>query len=297
MITIFTPTYNRAKLLDRVYQSLKNQTNLEFEWLIVDDGSNDDTKSVVDGFIAKGILNIRYLYKENGGVSSAMNYGIAHTENEIFFRVDSDDFLKEDAIAQIYAHWSSVRNDDKMSGLVFLTETTDGKLFGTHPFKDKFKTNYFEYRFVHGAVGDRAEVTKTAVLKQFPFPLFEGEKFCPEGVMWNRIAQQYDALYIPIAIHVREMDMQDSITSKVTATLEKNSMGTTTYYGELLNMKPISFISFMKNSLLYWRYALVNKKEGFIEKFKRVPLKSNLCLFPAIALLLLDRITRNRRFK
>lgn len=296
MITIFTPTYNRSHLLQRVYQSLLEQSNLNFEWLVVDDGSTDNTREVVEAFIAEGKLNIRYIYKENGGVNSAMNCGVAQTENEIFVRLDSDDYLKLNAVEQIYNHWELVCHDEHLCGLVFLTEGTDGSLFGTHPFKDVYRTNFFDYRFVYGAVGDRAEVMKTAVLKQYPFPIFPGEKFCPEGIMWDRIAKSYEAIYLPIVIHVREMDMDDSITSKVVQTLEKNSMGTFTYYSELLGMSRMSFASFVKNSILYWRYALCNKKLGFIEKIRRVPKKSLICFFPALALWVLDRLTNNRRF-
>jgi len=299
MITVFTPAYNRAKTLPRLFESLLAQTDKRFEWLIIDDGSVDETKELVDQFIAEGSLSIRYLYKENGGVNSAMNYGVLHTENEIFYRVDSDDYLKDIAIERIYANWHLVENDDSLCGLILLPIGTDGKSVGIHPFDEIRRVSFFDYYFQYGASGDRATVMKTSVMKQYLFPTFSGEKFCPEGLMWNRMAQKYDVVSIPEIIYVREVEIGDSITSKVVETLENNNVGTITYYSELLKIgqtHDIRLFYYMKSALLYWRFALCNKTLSFCEKVKFVPASAILALIPGVFLLLWDRITRNKRF-
>lgn len=287
MITVFTPSYNRANLLPRLYQSLVNQTNHNFLWLIVDDGSTDATESVAKKIIQENRLKIDYRYKENGGLNSAYNFAVNITKNEIFFRVDSDDQLLPCAIEQIYAKWNLVQNDSSLCGLVFLSQFSDGRSVGIHPFTNIQRCDFFSYRDKFHAKGDRAEVIKTDVLKKYPFPYFAGENFCPEGLMWNRIAKNYDALYIPCAIYVREY-MPDSITSSIVRVLKKNARGASSYYAELIAMKP-KFLYFSKNALLYWRYAFFNK-QGLIKNLKAVPFLVWFYIFPALGILFIDKL-------
>lgn len=295
MITIYTPTYNRAQCLGHLYQSLMNQTDLNFEWLIVDDGSTDETRQIVEMFKADGVLKIRYIHKENGGVNSVMDCAAQNTENEIIWRVDSDDSIKENAVEQIYANWHLVAHDDSLVGLVFLSENRDGTLVGKHPFKENFKSNFFDYQACYGASGDRAEVCKTRIMKEYPFPSFPGEKFCPEGLMWNRVAQKYGAIYIPQVIHIRNVESGDAISRRIVETLKKNSMGSLSYYSELLNMcksRKIKLLYYLKNSILFWRYALSDTKLRFSQKLGMVPLSAFIGIVVAIPLLILDNIKK-----
>ncbi len=288
MITVFTPTYNRAYILPKLYESLCHQTCKDFEWLIVDDGSTDETEEVVNNMIFKTKLNIRYLKKENGGLNSAYNFAVENTENEIFFRVDSDDSIKENAIQLIYDKWILVKNNEKLSGLVFLSVFNDGKVVGRHPFTKDVVSNFFDYRYKYRAVGDRAEVVKTSVLKNYPFPLLKNEKFIPEGLMWNRIAKEYDAIYINEPIYIRDY-LEDSITSKVVQTLKKNCKGATLYYSELLKCKQ-PFLFFVKHSLLYWRYAFY-KRISLKEKIKESGFSAFFIGFiPAFFILAIDKL-------
>lgn len=287
MITVFTPTYNRAYMLPKLYESLCGQTNNDFEWLIVDDGSTDGTMDVVKELVAENRLNIQYHYKENGGLNSTYNYAVSHTDNELFFRVDSDDSVKEDAIQSIYDNWHLVKNDNRLCGLVFLSVFEDGKPVGRHPFNGNFETNFFDYRYKYYATGDRAEVVKTEVLRQYPFPLFEGEKFIPEGLLWNRISEQYNSIYVNKSIYVRNYG-EDSITARVVQVLKRNCKGTTLYYSELLkHRQPVFF--FFKHSLLYWRYAFY-KKCSFSEKVRESGIGAFMVGFlPSLALLAVDK--------
>ncbi|MBD5446591.1 MAG: glycosyltransferase family 2 protein [Treponema sp.] len=288
MITVFTPTYNRAYMLPKLYESLLAQTCRDFEWLIVDDGSTDETINVVKELLIRNEVNIQYHYKENGGLNSAYNYAVTHTDNEIFFRVDSDDSIKKDAIQSIYDNWHFVENDTRLCGLVFLSVFDDNKTVGFHPFEYDFETNFFDYRYKYHATGDRAEVIKTEVLRQYLFPLFKDEKFVPEGLMWNRIANRYNCVYVNKPIYVRNYG-GDSITAKIVKILKRNNKGATLYYSELLkHRQPIFF--FFKHSLLYWRYAFY-KKCNFAEKTKESGLTAFVVGFlPSLVLLALDKM-------
>ena len=101
LLTIFTPTYNRANKLENVYNSLKNQISSEYEWLIVDDGSIDNTKKIVEKFINDSLLNVRYIKKDNGGKHTAHNLAVDEAKGKYFMCLDSDDFLKENTINEL----------------------------------------------------------------------------------------------------------------------------------------------------------------------------------------------------
>ena len=110
-ITVFTPAFNRAKLLPRLYKSLKNQSSINFEWVIVDDGSQDETQQVVQKFIDEGVLPINYVYQDNKGKHFAINRGVKEANGELFWIVDSDDYLPPNAIAQKKKKYNSVSDN------------------------------------------------------------------------------------------------------------------------------------------------------------------------------------------
>ena len=236
MITVFTPTYNRAKTLTSLYNSLTRQTDQRFDWLIIDDGSTDETSDLVESFQREGKIDITYIKRENWGLCKTLNQGVSLCRGDIFFRVDSDDFVQDNAIERIYHYWHYVEEDKKVCGLVFLKIQTNSQYTGYHPFTKDFRTNFFEYRSKYGGVGDRAEVIRTDVMRNYPIPLYGEEKFCPEGLMWNRIAKDYDAVYISEGIYVCEY-MEGGLTKSVRKNLMRNAKGATHYYAEIFQHK------------------------------------------------------------
>ena len=129
-ITVFTPTYNRAYCLNKCYESLKRQTNKDFEWLIIDDGSTDNTKYLVEDWIKeKKDFNIRYVYKENGGMHTAYNLAYEKIDTELSMNVDSDDFLTDTAIEDILTFWNSNKSG-AVGGIYALDQYNDGKIVG-----------------------------------------------------------------------------------------------------------------------------------------------------------------------
>ncbi len=188
MITVFTPTYNRAHLLHVLYNSLKNQTSFDFEWLIVDDGSKDNTKDVVDGFINEcDKFQIRYYFQENHGKHVAINYGVQLAQGDKFFIVDSDDWLPSDAIEKVYAFFDEIKDENGFAGVAGLRLYGDGNIIGA-TFKGKSVDCTSLEREKYKISGDKAEVFYTNVLKNYPFPVFEGENFLSESIVWYRIA-------------------------------------------------------------------------------------------------------------
>lgn len=292
MITILTPTYNRAQTLIRLYESLKRQTCKDFVWLIINDGSSDGTDTIIDSFIKEGQIKIRYYKQQNIGLSRTLNKGVALTESDILFRIDSDDYATDDAIEKIYKYWPLVANDKDSAGVVFLRSSNQKSIIGNHPFHGIKVSNFFEYRDKYKGKGDRVEVVKTSVLKEYPFPYFDGEIFVPEGLMWNRIAQRYKATYIPESIYICEYRL-DGLTRSTVFNLRKNARGTTLYYREIVNLwgtGKISFSYFFRNSILYWRYASFNK-QGFFKNASSIPFLANILgIIPGLLIMTMDNM-------
>lgn len=186
-ITVFTPTYNRAYILENLYRSLQRQTFRDFEWLIVDDGSSDDTGSLVAKWQNESNdFPIRYFYKENGGKHRAINYGVERAAGEMFFNVDSDDYLTDDALEKIAKWESELPQGEKFCGVAGNLGTAPNETPNTYfdrPYCDASLLD--RYNFIDG---ERAIVLYTEIQKKYPYPEFEGERFMTEAVAWNRIA-------------------------------------------------------------------------------------------------------------
>ena len=183
-LTICTPTYNRAYCLDELYMSLCRQTCKNFEWIIVDDGSTDNTKQLVEGFNAES-FPLKYIFKENGGKHTAVNKGIEAAEGEFFMIVDSDDILTEDAVDSIISGFIGI--PESFAGISFNRSFKNGKLIGS-TFAGEYVDCTSLERPKFNIYGDKAECFFTEILRKYPFPVFEGERFLGEAVVWNRIA-------------------------------------------------------------------------------------------------------------
>lgn len=200
LITVITPTYNRSKELICLYDSLKAQAVNNFEWLIVDDGSTDNTESVVDSFIKESLLLIHYIKKKNGGKHTALNKGIHSINTPLTMIVDSDDKLLPNATAEIENIHKKYKDKDNISGYTFLRCYSNGHPIVNLP-EDESVHNYIDFRIKGNRPGDMAEVFKTDILKKNPFPEFENERFISEDVVWIEIGKKYDCVYINKAIY------------------------------------------------------------------------------------------------
>lgn len=222
IITVFTPAYNRADTLRNLYSSLLQQTCRDFKWLIVDDGSNDETRELVRDFIDSKEFPIQYQYQENKGKHAAHNLGVQLTETELFFCVDSDDLLTTDAISFLLESWKLLDEDykEKLSGMVAYRGNFDGIIIGT-----EFPSNLLYaplseiYRL--GKKGDTALIFRTDILKKYLFPVFSGEKFIRESLVYEQIDRQYSLHILNKVIYLCEY-RQDGLTFN-TYKLEQSS--------------------------------------------------------------------------
>lgn len=193
-ITIFTPTYNRRKLIDNLYHSLLAQTDKNFEWLVIDDGSTDNTDKYFSELLAKPqLFPIRYLKQKNGGKHRAVNRGVKDAKGELFFIVDSDDTLLPNAIEKINQWVAALDGSHKWAGVSGLKGFSEQKNVGQRASATFIDAKNTERRKYH-LEGDKAEVYFTNILQRYPFPEIPGENFISEEIVWNAIAR--DGYYL-----------------------------------------------------------------------------------------------------
>lgn len=202
-ITVFTPTYNRAYILGRLYTSLCNQTCKDFEWLIVDDGSSDNTQSIVEGWINDNLIKIRYIVQKNGGKMRAHNTGVLNTNTELFICFDSDDYLVADAIESLDSFWSQ-NGKEVYSGIVSYRGYNEQTVLAK-PFPDlSRKSSQLYALYESGFEGDAQILFRTDVLRNYLFPEIESEKFITEAYIYNQIDMKYELLLLPKIVCICE---------------------------------------------------------------------------------------------
>lgn len=262
-ITVCTPTFNRANLLEKLYVSLKKQNFKSFEWLIVDDGSSDNTEEVVNNFIREDLINIRYIKKKNGGKHTALNVGIDKAQGELFWIVDSDDYIVEDALKYIWNKWNEIENKNEFAGLSGLRGYTDGSIIGTKGDNEYIDTDALSYRYKYRILGDKAEVYRTDILRKFKFPEFKGERYVTEAVVWNRIANEN----LKLRFFNKVTYICEYLEGGLTNTSDKNIMeswkGTTLYYKELLSYKQVPLKDKILNGARAYLHYCYEKGIGF----------------------------------
>lgn len=204
LFTVCTPTYNREKLLPRVYASLKKQTYQDFEWLVVDDGSEDGTAGLVGGWASESPFPIRYFWQENGGKHKAHNVCVREAIGELFVMIDSDDWLVPTALEQLKSEWDQILDHHGYSGVCCLFQYEDGAIVGDRFPNDSMVSNAVDLRYNHHIHGDKMGLIRMDVLRRFPFPDNLGRHLVPESLVWNRISQQYQMRCVNTVIGVKE---------------------------------------------------------------------------------------------
>lgn len=192
ILTVFTPAYNRAYCLDRLYKSLCEQTCKDFIWLIVDDGSIDNTRQLVESWITENTIEIRYFYKINGGMHTAHNLAYQLIDTEINTCIDSDDYMPLDAVASIIECWNGVKNDHTVAGIVGLDEDPSGNLIGTRLPVDGTRSKLGALYNKHKVSGDKKLVYRSCITRVYPaYPEYSDEKLVPLGRLYILIDRDY----------------------------------------------------------------------------------------------------------
>jgi len=266
MITVFTPTYNRAHLLKRLYTSLCNQKFSDFEWIIVNDGSTDETEKVIQLFINEKRIKINYLFQQNLGKHTAINKAVNIAKGNYFFIVDSDDFLPNDSLLLLNSLIPKCNLDNNLAGIVGRKHYQDGKLIGSKIGSDFIGTT-FEIRYKKKISGDFGELFKTDILKKFPFPQIENEKFCPESLVWNRISRNYKFIFCDLNIYTVEYQ-PDGLTSKIVKIRMNAPIASMLTYSELISYE-IPIGEKLKGTINFWRFSF-NSNLSFLKKLAMI---------------------------
>lgn len=231
MLTIFTPTFNRAKKLKRVYDSLLSQSDKNFEWLIVDDGSTDDTNEIVKEF-STNKFPIRYYKKENGGKHTAYNYALELANGEFILCVDSDDWLSENAVWMI----SQTLSKENANILMSYKSDQNGKLL-SNPFPTIVnRAGILELSHCYQCTGEFSLIFRTEYARNYPFPVFKGERFITESVVYDRMFVSEKAVLLPEVITVCEYQ-NDGLTNNLNEIMKKNPAGYCLYFMQRIDVE------------------------------------------------------------
>lgn len=206
--TVFTPTFNRAHTLGRVYESLRSQSFRDFEWLIVDDGSADDTERLVQAWIAEAPFPIRYLRQANQGKHIAVNRGALEAQGELFLLLDSDDACVPQALERFDHHWSAIPTDQRrgFSAVTALCIDQHGHLVGDEFPARVVDSDSLEMRYRYRIQGEKWGFHRTEVIRQFPYPVIDGERFVVEDVVWAAIARRYRTRFVNERLRIYHRD-------------------------------------------------------------------------------------------
>lgn len=249
-LTVFTPTYNREQTLPRTFESLTRQVGEVFdqmEWLVVDDGSTDGTEKMVRGWMEAPLpFELRYIKQANGGKHTAFNRAVKEAKGAYFFTVDSDDWLPKDAISTVLGLLPELSKQPALAGIIALKSFGSGELIG-RAFPENYPDSSAYELAVAGHGGERTLIFKTEVLRQYPFPVIEGEKFIGECVVYDRIDRQYKYRVCNKPLTVCEYQ-PDGLTSRLFATMMRNATGYKIYYAQRIDMA--------RSLKERWRYAV-----------------------------------------
>lgn len=263
-ITVFTPSYNRGHLLPRLYESLLKQSEQNFIWMIIDDGSTDNTKEVVDAFIKENKIEIRYFYKENGGLHTGYNTAIEHLDTELSVCIDSDDWIPDDAIERIFAVWNKNKADD-IAGLIGLDYTTEGEIIGNH-LPDGKKINPIDLLASKSNRGDKKYVVRTDLYKQVaPMPVFKGEKNFNPHYMILKLSAKYRFLAVDAPLCI--VDYQ---ADGMTANQFKQYIDSPNSYAELrrviMSLPDVPTKYMIKTVIHYCSSSQISKNRRYIKE-------------------------------
>ena len=269
MLTILTTTFNRSFLLHRCYENLCKQTCQNFEWLIIDDGSTDNTEEIVNSIKNEGpSFSIQYVKKQNGGKHTALNYSHPYIRGKYLLMLDDDDILTPDAVETALDDWKVYENNLKIGCISYQKGLLDTKVpLVDWPGTEPIISNTIDFRINANRGGDCAEVIRTEMFKKYPAPIFEGEKFLAEDFLWVNSAFEYDTVYIKKVLYLFEY-RNDGLTKNKNANRLKAPQGGM-YTCNLYFNSRISRHVQIKKAILYDCYALATKDAfSFLKRSK-----------------------------
>ena len=263
-LSIVTPTYNRADLLPRCYHSLREQTRQDFEWIVIDDGSTDHTKDLIESYINcdDNLFPIYYQYKPNGGKHTALNASHELIHGKYVVILDSDDYLTPDAVETICREWGVFYLDKSICCLSFYKALENGKTVSKE-IDGRIISDHISFRVNQTSGGDQCEVVRAEYFKEYTFPVFSGERFISEGLLWNYLGFRYKTVYCNKAVYICEY-RSDGISKSGRKLLMRNPKGMIELTKTFFDSR-VCFRKRIKETWLYIVYSLCDKRS-----FKRI---------------------------
>ena len=270
MLTVFTPTFNRAECLKKGYEALCRQTCKEFVWLVVDDGSTDQTRLLVEQWSRqeKG-FEVRYIYKENGGLHTGYNVAIANIDTELSVCIDSDDYMPDDAVEKILTFWKK-EGSDKYAGSAALDAFEDGTIIGD-PFPKQKSINILDVSLgkYHYKNGDRKLVVRTALYKEVaPMPSYENEKNFNPHLMHLQISEKYDFLIYNTVLCVVEYQ-EDGMSNGIFKQYLNSPKSFAHMRKYMLGLKGTTFKFRMRHAIHYVSSSIIARNKRFLQESPR----------------------------
>lgn len=265
-ITVFTTTYNRAYTLPRVYESLKRQTSKDFCWLIIDDGSKDNTQEIVREWEVESIVPIKYIFQENKGMLGGHNTAYDNIDTELSVCIDSDDYMPDDAIEKILTLWKKNKHNS-IAGLVGLDAYQSGEIIGTKLPEKVHKAFYHELFDKYKIKGDKKYVFRTDIINKFPrYPIekFPDEKFPAQGYLYRLIGQEYPLLLFNEVFCIVEY-LEDGNSNNKLKSFRQNPNAFAFYRKEMMRLSS-TFSDRCRHTIHYISSCIFAKKYPFYGK-------------------------------
>ena len=255
-VSILTATYNRCEELERLYTSLvvNMNSNVNFEWLIMDDGSTDKTKLLVENFIKQNIIKIKYYYQKNQGKMAAINNLVGYATGDISITCDSDDYFVVTAMDTIKKNAEKLLDDDTVYALAFLKQDEKGKISGSKFLEEDHRSDMFSLYFRENMTGEKILAFKSEIRKRYHHELEADEKFVTESRMYHKIDLDYDIICINEPLEIGDYQ-EDGYTRNIFKTFEDSPLGYCEYFREILEMD-LTGVGFKKKMYVYKHYIL-----------------------------------------
>ncbi len=281
-VTILTATYNRSHLLKRLYLSIISQSYKDIEWLVIDDGSTDDTEDLIQQLILEKAIEIKYYKQSNKGKHIALNYGFNLNNNSLLIIIDSDDEFTPYGLGALIACWKCQKEKSSVAAIVGNDINRDGKIIGKRLRKESLKCTYRDFVQKYRISGDKAFLWNFEILNQFRFPEFSGEKFISEIALWEKL-NSYFLVYLNTDVFKVEY-LTTGLSSNSLKLRVSNIQGTLYCYSNSL-VNSSTFYFRYKNLINLMRFSIHNN-ESLRDIIKKTPNKFDGILLYSISYIL-----------
>ena len=268
-ITVFTPTYNRAYILDNAYKSLISQQYKNFKWIIVDDGSTDETKAMVKKWINEDLIDKKYVYQSNQGRFAAFNNAKIYFDGDLVITLDSDDYLKNEALINIVRFWERIDDKDKISGIIAYFEGSDGIVIGSDFPRDlSIEKSYVLYDKFK-MIGDKFMIYRNDLIQKVNYKIYKNERFGGDAIIFNEINDIYPMIIYREKLCHREYQT-DSITNNLIKHHYNSPKGMRDHYLDALYHEKYNKWNIIKHTVGYIAFSKIAN-----DKFREIYVKAN----------------------